>query len=121
MHISSSFYEVEDELNHDIVIIAEDFGDTASDPPESKSKIRTACLGNLEHWGRTGLNQLLDDLNIDFLHVNLLIEFGRELGRLHEPRIAAGGHGERGGPRRSGGFEGSRKRLLRVGKGENLE
>ena len=37
---------------------------------------------------------LLDDLFVDFLHVNLLVEFGWELGRLQEPLIGSRSHDE---------------------------
>ena len=41
------------------------------------------------NWGHL----LLHDLNVDLLHIHLLIEFGREFGALQQLGVHSGRHG----------------------------
>lgn len=54
----------------------------------------SACQQHVTVQGssKSGLDILLHDLQIDLGHVNLLVEFGRELCGLEQPCIYAGRH-----------------------------
>lgn len=65
--MSGSFDEIEAQLNYDIIFAAQDFRDLVGNP-------------------------FFYNLQVDLLHVNLLIELGREFGRLHKPSISCGSH-----------------------------
>lgn len=43
--------------------------------------------------GAVANHSLLHHLQVDFLHVDLLVELGRELGALEELRVYAASHG----------------------------
>lgn len=65
--MSRSFDQIEAQLNYDIVFAAEDFRDLVGYP-------------------------FFYNLQVDLLHVNLLIELGRKFGRLHKSSISCGSH-----------------------------
>lgn len=66
--ISRALDQVATELNDDIVFVSQDARNLFGDP-------------------------FLHDLKVDFLHVHLLTEDGRELGALEELRVDARSHG----------------------------
>ena len=72
-YVAGPFEEVEAQLNHHIIFTAKDVRDLASNPPVGYFVNHHMPLG-----GRTSL--LLHDLQIDLLHVHLLVEFGGKLG-----------------------------------------
>lgn len=65
--IFSTLNQIVNHLNHNIIFAAEDFRNFACNP-------------------------FLENLEVDLLHVNLLIELGRKLCALEELRVHAGRH-----------------------------
>jgi len=88
--------QVVNEFNHDVVLVGENQGDLFGDPSwggELSARLGRATEDGSRKRGTGTGPVLLHDLDVDFLHVHLLIELGRELGALEELGIDAGGHG----------------------------
>lgn len=92
-----AFDEIEAELNHDVIFISQNLRNTIRNPPEKRVLLEklSGATRSLELivWLEDFACVLLDHLDVHFVRVDLLIEFGRELGRLEEPSVDAGGHG----------------------------
>lgn len=91
-HVSGALDEVEAKLSDDIILISKYLGDSACNPPAEGRDVSTPAEKLAEGLERIR-NALFHNLQVDLLHVNLLVELRREFRALEELRIDSGRHG----------------------------